>query len=53
MEQEMLGELLGPGVGIRLGNCIIDGKHACQFHVSRMISSRKRRPQRLHLWECP
>jgi DeoR family transcriptional regulator, suf operon transcriptional repressor len=36
MEQEMMGELLGPGVDIKLGNCIIDGKHACEFHVSRV-----------------
>jgi len=35
MEQEMMAELLGPGVGIHLSSCIIDGKHACEFHVTR------------------
>jgi predicted ArsR family transcriptional regulator len=36
MEQEMMSDLLGPGVEVKLGNCIIDGKHACEFHVSRV-----------------
>jgi predicted ArsR family transcriptional regulator len=34
MEQEMMAELLGPGVGVKLSNCIIDGKLACEFHVT-------------------
>jgi predicted ArsR family transcriptional regulator len=35
MEQEMMAELLGPGIGVKLSGCIIDGKHACEFHVTR------------------
>ena len=35
MEQEMMSDLLGPGVGVKLGGCIIDGQHACEFHVTR------------------
>ena len=35
MESEMLSELLGPGVGIRLEGRIVDGQCACEFHVSR------------------
>jgi predicted ArsR family transcriptional regulator len=35
MEQEMMSELLGPGVGVKLGGCIIDGRPACEFHVLR------------------
>lgn len=35
MEQEMLTELLGPGVDVKLCSCIIDGQHTCEFHVSR------------------
>lgn len=38
MEQEMMADLLGPGVGVRLSSCIIDGQHACEFHVSRVAS---------------
>jgi predicted ArsR family transcriptional regulator len=38
MEAEMLTGLLGPGVDVKLGNCIIDGKHACEFHVNRVAS---------------
>ncbi len=34
MEQEMMSELLGPGVNVKLSGCIIDGQHACEFHVS-------------------
>jgi DeoR family suf operon transcriptional repressor len=37
MEQEMMAELLGPGVGIHLSSCIIDGKHACEFHITRSV----------------
>ena len=32
-------ELLGPGVGVRLSSCIIDGQHACEFHVTRAGSA--------------
>jgi predicted ArsR family transcriptional regulator len=39
MEQEMMVELLGPGVGVRLSSCIIDGQHACEFHVTRAGSA--------------
>jgi predicted ArsR family transcriptional regulator len=38
MEQEMMADLLGPGVGIKLSSCIIDGQLACEFHVSRTDS---------------
>lgn len=44
MEQEMMSELLGPGVGVSLSSCIIDGQHACEFHVtSTPIKFEKRR----------
>lgn len=33
MEQEMMSELLGPGVEVKLTGCMIDGQHACEFHV--------------------
>jgi predicted ArsR family transcriptional regulator len=36
MEQEMMSDLLGPGVGVRLDSCILDGQHACGFHISRI-----------------
>src|SRR3954470_14269566 len=36
MEQEMMVELLGPGVGVKLSSCLIDGQHACEFHVRRV-----------------
>ena len=26
---------LGPGVGVSLASCIIDGQHACEFHIIR------------------
>lgn len=35
MEQEMMADLLGPGVGVTLSRCLIDGEQACEFHVSR------------------
>lgn len=35
MEGEMLSELLGVGVGVRLSSRIVDGGCACEFHVSR------------------
>lgn len=34
MEADMLGELLGANVEVKLGNRIIDGQCACDFHVS-------------------
>ncbi len=34
MEQEMMSELLGPGVDVKLAGCLIDGQHACEFHVT-------------------
>jgi DeoR family transcriptional regulator, suf operon transcriptional repressor len=34
MEQEMMSELLGPGVGVKLSSCLIDGQPACEFHVT-------------------
>jgi DeoR family suf operon transcriptional repressor len=36
MEQEMLAELLGPGVEIKLEGRIVDGQCACDFHVNRV-----------------
>ncbi len=36
MEEEMLTDLLGPGVSVKLGNRIVDGGCSCEFHVSRM-----------------
>jgi DeoR family suf operon transcriptional repressor len=35
MEQEMLGELLGPGVTVDLASRIVEGACACDFHVNR------------------
>jgi DeoR family transcriptional regulator, suf operon transcriptional repressor len=34
MEQEMMADLLGPGVGVKLSGCIIDGRYACEFRVT-------------------
>lgn len=34
MESEMLQDLLGPGVEVRLGTRIVEGGCACEFHVS-------------------
>jgi predicted ArsR family transcriptional regulator len=34
MEQEMMAELLGPGVQVRLGTRIVEGRCACEFHVA-------------------
>ena len=34
MEADMLGDLLGANVEVKLGNRIIDGQCACDFHVS-------------------
>ena len=34
MESEMLQDLLGPGVEVRLGTRIVEGGCACDFHVS-------------------
>ena len=42
MEAEMLGDLLGAGVEVRLGSRIIDGQCACEFHVSHVHESEKR-----------
>lgn len=36
MEQEMMADLLGPGVGVKLSSCILDGQHSCGFHISRI-----------------
>jgi predicted ArsR family transcriptional regulator len=44
MEQEMMAELLGPGVDVKLGDCIIDGKHACEFHVMRVQPQAAEKP---------
>lgn len=38
MEQEMLADLLGPGVSIELSERIVDGACACEFHVNRVAS---------------
>ena len=35
MEQEMLVELLGPGVTVDLSSRIVEGACACDFHVNR------------------
>src|SRR5438552_18656313 len=45
MEQEMMSELLGPGVGVKLSGCLIDGEHACEFNVTSApirLESRKK-----------
>jgi len=34
MEAEMLGDLLGTGVEVRLGSRIVEGQCTCDFHVS-------------------
>ena len=34
MEQEMMADLLGPGVGVKLSSCLIDGQPACEFHIT-------------------
>ena len=36
MESEMLSELLGPGIEIKLGGRIVEGQCACEFHVLRV-----------------
>ena len=35
MEQEMMTELLGPGVTVELSSRIVEGACACEFHVNR------------------
>ncbi|MEO8288156.1 MAG: TrmB family transcriptional regulator [Chloroflexota bacterium] len=35
MEQEMMAELLGPGVTVELSSRIVEGACACEFHVNR------------------
>jgi len=35
MEQEMMAELLGPGVTVELSSRIVEGACACDFHVNR------------------
>lgn len=40
MEQEMLADLLGPGVGVKLAGRIVDGQWACDFHVSPLPADR-------------
>jgi predicted ArsR family transcriptional regulator len=35
MEQEMLSDLLGPGVTVDLSSRIVEGACACEFHVNR------------------
>jgi predicted ArsR family transcriptional regulator len=35
MEQEMMTELLGPGVTVELSSRIVEGACACDFHVNR------------------
>jgi DeoR family transcriptional regulator, suf operon transcriptional repressor len=43
MEGEMLQDLLGPGVEVKLGTRIVEGSCACDFHVSPInIESRAR-----------
>jgi predicted ArsR family transcriptional regulator len=39
MEQEMMTELLGPGISIELSSRIVEGACACEFHVNRTPSS--------------
>jgi predicted ArsR family transcriptional regulator len=47
MEQEMLAELLGPGVGVKLSEAgrIVDGQCACEFHITsapvRLVEKKK------------
>ena len=36
MEQDMLADLLGPGIDVQLKGRIVDGHCACEFHVSHM-----------------
>ena len=36
MEQEMMLDLLGPGVTIELSDRIVDGACACEFHINRL-----------------
>ena len=36
MESEMMSELLGPGVEVKLGGRIVEGQCACDFHVIRV-----------------
>jgi predicted ArsR family transcriptional regulator len=38
MEQEMIADLLGPGVSVSLSDRIVDGACACDFHVNRVQS---------------
>lgn len=38
MEQDMLVDLLGPGVQVELQDRIVDGACACEFHVNRKQS---------------
>ncbi len=39
MEQEMMTELLGPGVTVELSSRIVEGACACEFHVNRIPHS--------------
>jgi predicted ArsR family transcriptional regulator len=39
MEQEMMSELLGPGVSVELSSRIVEGACACDFHINRTPSS--------------
>ncbi|MEO5952279.1 MAG: hypothetical protein ABIQ44_07430 [Chloroflexia bacterium] len=39
MEQEMLVDLLGPGVSVELHDRIVDGACACEFHVNHKQSA--------------
>ncbi len=41
MEQEMLSELLGPGVNVKLGGRIVEGQCACEFHVTRAPAEKR------------
>lgn len=34
MEQEMLAEILGPNVDVKLASRIVEGQCACEFHIS-------------------
>jgi DeoR family transcriptional regulator, suf operon transcriptional repressor len=36
MESEMLSEMLGPGVEVKIGARIVEGGCACDFHVTRV-----------------
>jgi DeoR family suf operon transcriptional repressor len=42
MEADMLGDLLGAGVEVKVGNRIVDGQCACDFHVSQVSNTTPR-----------